>query len=680
MAWSLNELGNQLFAWLEPLSIELAALALLVLAAGRLIRSPALRHLLWLSVLVKPLIAIAVSSPYTVFAPLTPLAEPGWDPIAPGRVEHLAALAPAGAPTAPSSATLTPAGWAAILWLVGTTLLAGRILVGFGILRRMRRQALVQREGPLFEALRQARAALGCHPGVDVATSPSIRSPMVLGILKPLILVPADLLDRLPADQLTLVLMHELAHVRRCDNLALLLQRLVSAALFFHPALWLCGRMLRRESELACDDLVVYATGRPEAYARGLTLVAESAAHSNLPARRIPMMSTFASTESDLSQRIRRTLNGRARRMDVRARLLAVVLLCPLAVVTLPSYGAAGIGAGGEAAAAGAASVSTSADETQQEERVTDHEERKGGPVERKPDSTGEEPLEAMETHIREAVERRIREVTDSGEPAPKVLLQVLNSPSIIRKLAEAGLKCQDCPHAKGGTTHGDLENLFLVVHQDGSVTLNQEPVTLSTLQEELQSERQLLDNNRIIIQHDERASGGQITGVIDIVQQAGLAMLGYPVIATEQGHRVLQEALAADPSAWSEELKAGLLEVQPESTIEAIAALVRERRGWLQGIPTDPGRSPDVPVRSTSDGTTVIPYEIATAASVELVISNVAGRPVRTFDLGRQNPGEHCVVWDRRDDEGRELDRGLYFCLFKTDAGERWQKKALVP
>ena len=49
--------------------------------------------------------------------------------------------------------------------------------------------------------------------------------------------------------------MHELAHVRRWDNLTRLLHRLVSAVLFFHPAVWLCGRMLRREAEQACDDL-----------------------------------------------------------------------------------------------------------------------------------------------------------------------------------------------------------------------------------------------------------------------------------------------------------------------------------------------------------------------------------------------------------------------------------------
>ena len=306
--WSLNELGHQLLGRLGPLSIELAALAVLVLALARLIRSPALRHLLWLAVLVKPLIAIAVSSPYTVFAPLALLAEPGWDVFTAVPVYHLKVQAASPVTVNLGKVPLTPAGWGAALWVMGAALLTGRVLIGFCILRRLRRQTLVQRDGPLFEALRRARAALDCHPRVEVATSPSVRSPMVLGILRPLIVVPTDLVDRLRADQLTLVLMHELAHVRRCDNLALLLQRLVSAALFFHPAVWLCGRMLRRESEQACDDLVVCATGREEAYARGLAQVAEGAAQSNPPARRIPAMTALSAIESDLALRIRRTL------------------------------------------------------------------------------------------------------------------------------------------------------------------------------------------------------------------------------------------------------------------------------------------------------------------------------------------------------------------------------------
>ena len=219
---------------------------------------------------------------------------------------------------------------------MGAALLIGRILVGYGIVWCLRQQAQVQHDGPLCDALQQARRTLDCYPKVEVAISPSIGSPMALGILRPIIVFPADLVEKLSADKLALILMHELAHVRRWDNLTLLLHRLVSAVLFFHPAVWLCGRMLRREAEQACDDLVVCATGRSEAYARSLAHVAERAAHLNPLMRGIPTMNAFAATESDLAQRIRRALGGGVRRMGMRARVLTAVLLCLLAAVTLP--------------------------------------------------------------------------------------------------------------------------------------------------------------------------------------------------------------------------------------------------------------------------------------------------------------------------------------------------------
>ena len=326
---ALNELGSQLFGWFGQLSIELAALAVLVLVASRLLplKSPALRHLLWAIVLLKPLVSIAISSPYSLFTPLVSLLEPSRDALAFSPVEH-STVQVAASPTI-ASVQLTPAGWGAVLWLAGAALLIGRILVGYGIVWCLRQQAQVQRDGPLCNALRQARRRLSGYPKVEVATSPSIGSPMALGILRPIIVFPADLVEKLSADKLSLILMHELAHVRRWDNLTLLLQRLVSAVLFFHPAVWLCGRMLRREAEQACDDLVVCATGRSEAYARSLAHVAERAAHLNPLIRRIPTMNAFAATESDLALRIRRTLGGSARRMGRRARVLTAVLLCP---------------------------------------------------------------------------------------------------------------------------------------------------------------------------------------------------------------------------------------------------------------------------------------------------------------------------------------------------------------
>ena len=90
------------------------------------------------------------------------------------------------------------------------------------------------------------------------------------------------------------------------------------------PTVWLCSRMLRQEAKQACDDLVVFTTGRSEAYTRSLAHVAERALIG-----RIPTMNAFVAAESDLELRIRRTLGGGVHRMGTQVRLLAAVLLCP---------------------------------------------------------------------------------------------------------------------------------------------------------------------------------------------------------------------------------------------------------------------------------------------------------------------------------------------------------------
>ena len=612
---ALNELGSQLFGWFGQLSIELAALAVLVLVASRLlpIKSPALRHLLWAVVLLKPLVAVAVSSPYTLFTPLVPSVEPDWNALALSPVEH---------PTvqvaiATSSVRLTTAGWGAILWLVGAALLIGRILIGYGIVWCLRSQAQVQRDGPLCDALQQARRTLDCYPKVEVATSPSIGSPMALGILRPLIVFPADLVEKLSSDKLALILMHELAHVRRWDNFTRLLHRLVAAVLFFHPAVWLCGRMLRREAEQACDDLVVCATGHSEAYARGLAHVAERAVHLNPLIRRIPTMNAFAAAESDLALRIRRTLGGSARRMGTRARVLAAVLLCPLAAVTLPSCG------------------TTSA---------------------------------------------------------------------VSKVAAEASKK-----------------NIFIVVDQDGNMKLNDKSVTFTTLKEELQAKRQQLDNTTmIIIQGDERATHSQIVQIMDIARQVGLV---DQVIATEpqtsggqsrdessrdnkvkvaaeqsrDKHRasvvepnsILRQAMETEPDEWSDKLKAQLLALRPGRTIEEIAEEIRKSKLWRKAVETEPDEWSDelktqlLALKSDSttfnSSTTILPYEIATAASAELAIFDVFGQHVRTFVLGHQSPGKYRMIWDERDDAGRKLSRGVYFYRLQTDAETTLRSKILV-
>ncbi len=336
---TLNDLGVQLFELLGQMSVELAALAVFVLLVGRALRTapPVVRHLLWVAVLLKPIIAVTISSPWTLPGPLAWFGEGGWSAAgyAPWALSAIDPLATMGtSPVAGATVSqLTIAGWVAAVWALGVALLMGRLVVGYGVIRRLRRDAEVHSDGPLVGALQRARLALGVDTRAEVATSASIRSPIVLGILRPLIVVPVDLARRQPPDDLMMVLMHELAHVRRYDNLTLLLQRLVSAVLFFHPVVWLCGRMLQREAEQASDDLVVCATGRSEDYARGLASVVELA-HLR---KGIPMMNVFAATESDLVLRIRRAIGGNARRMSATSRVLTAIVLCGVLGLALPS-------------------------------------------------------------------------------------------------------------------------------------------------------------------------------------------------------------------------------------------------------------------------------------------------------------------------------------------------------
>ena len=755
---ALNELGSQLFSWFGQLSIELAALAILVLVASRLlpIKSPALRHLLWAIVLLKPLIAVAISSPYTLFTPFVPLVEPSQDTLAFSPVEHPTMQVAASPTIATSSVPLTTAGWGAILWIAGAVLLIGRILVGYGIVWCLRQQAQVQRDGPLCDALRQARLTLDGCPKVEVATSPAISSPMALGILRPIIVFPADLAEKLSTDKLTLILMHELAHVRRWDNLTLLLQRLVSAVLFFHPAVWLCGRMLRREAEQACDDLVVCVTGRSETYARSLAHVAERAAHSNPLIRRIPTMNAFAATESDLALRIRRTLGSSVRRMGMRARVLAAVLLCPLAAVTLPS-------------------VSKISAESSQDERPfiivkqDDNMKLNDKPV---TFATLKEELQAKRQLLSSQDERLFIVVEQDGN------MKLNDKPVTFATLKEelqAERRLLDNTtmiviQSDGHTPHGQIvqimyvarqvglvdmvvcdttpevanvaaelsrnddnltaENPFIVVDQHGNIMLNDKSVAFTDLKEILRTKRRLLDNTTmIIIQGDERAPHGMIAGIMDIARQVGLvdqlvatepqpevtkvavepsrnnriwqeAMATNPdrwsdelktqllalkpnrtikeiVYAVRQSvDKIRQEAMATDPDEWSDELKTQLLALktqlfglEPDSTIEEIAEKVRQRRLWRQAEETDSDEwSDELKTQFLALKPGNISYEIATATSDELFISNVVGELVRTFFLDHQSPGKYSIVWDGRDDAGRERSNGVYFYSLKSD------------
>jgi beta-lactamase regulating signal transducer with metallopeptidase domain len=220
-----------------------------------------------------------------------------------GSPADAAAAAP---PRSDDLATVVPlmhsaAGWLPWLWLCGTPLIAA--LFGTGIIGtfRLRLGSRPASEAGVHAMFAQLQEAMRISRRVTLTISDQVASPIVIGVLRPMIVLPPALLTGLAPAQIEMVLLHELAHVRRWDNFFNLAQRVVEAALFYHPAVWWTSRWVRLEREHCCDA-VVLAHGRdPQAYAETLASLA-------LP-ELSPQYAVAAMANHQLVARIRHILN-----------------------------------------------------------------------------------------------------------------------------------------------------------------------------------------------------------------------------------------------------------------------------------------------------------------------------------------------------------------------------------
>jgi TonB family protein len=164
--------------------------------------------------------------------------------------------------------------WAVLVWAAGVTFMTGRLLVEWREVRRLTRLDIEPLSHAWQLRVARLRATLGVQRAVAVLQSARVHVPLVVGWLKPVILVPMGALAGLTPEQLELILMHELAHIRRNDYLVNLLQVVVETLLFYHPVVRWVSRVLREERENCCDDLVVANSGDALGYARALTELA----------------------------------------------------------------------------------------------------------------------------------------------------------------------------------------------------------------------------------------------------------------------------------------------------------------------------------------------------------------------------------------------------------------------
>ena len=229
------------------------------------------------------------------------------------------------------------------IWLAGTVLSLSILILGLLWLTWLGSRAR-DAGSPWQQAADDLRAQLSIDRPVRIAIA---RHPALLvtwGAIAPVILLPADA-DSWPAERIRLVLAHELAHLVRRDWLIQLGAELGRAINWFNPLFWMACAQLRRESEYACDDIVLDLGASGTAYASHLIDLARSfSVHGRtwLPAPSIARPST-------LERRVRAMLNPQVNRRPVsplRRALLALALIAvavPIAAVTATAGAPGGV-------------------------------------------------------------------------------------------------------------------------------------------------------------------------------------------------------------------------------------------------------------------------------------------------------------------------------------------------
>ncbi len=213
----------------------------------------------------------------------------------------------------------------AVGWAVGVLLLSVRLLGGWIAVRRLARRGLLPVPPEWSAALARLRAQLGMRRKVGLWISPHVSGPALIGWMRPVILLPLSASSGLTPRQVELILLHELAHVRRWDYAVNLAQRLAETLLFYHPGVWWVSARIREEREHCCDDAVV-ARASVRDYVLALLALEESR-------RPVPGLALGAGGAS-LVARVRR-LTAPARRADTAGRapvaVAAAVALLALA-------------------------------------------------------------------------------------------------------------------------------------------------------------------------------------------------------------------------------------------------------------------------------------------------------------------------------------------------------------
>lgn len=304
----LTPVANHL--WQSTVCAGLIWLLTLALKENR----AAVRYWLWFAASVKflfPFSFLVALGGQLSWRTAAPIVQPQWSFVVNNAIQPFAAST---APTqiVPPHASFALAPILIVVWLCG-------VVVGFAFWLKCWMQ---------MRRVRKAATPLPLTLPIPALSSPSQIEPGVFGIFRPILLLPEGIESRLTSTQLDAIVAHELAHVRRRDNLTAAIHMLVEVVFWFFPVVWWLRARLIEERENACDEAVLRTGSEAESYAEGIIEVCKSYAES-------PAACISGISGSGLKKLVIRIVNRRLGENLTRSKKVALTL-ASVAVLVAP--------------------------------------------------------------------------------------------------------------------------------------------------------------------------------------------------------------------------------------------------------------------------------------------------------------------------------------------------------
>jgi len=330
----VHEAAASWASWMSEMAWQVAVLVILLAVVSGFLRrrSATFLYALWLLILVRLLfppgfalptgwgwwlrpgrVAVAPAGRPAALAPGEPRGQVDrldhrFGQGRPTRSDEPSAASARSTATAPSVERPRPLSLSLLLMIGWLGIVAARcvMLLAAGVHVRV----WVSRARPITDPsllglLEQAGRRVGVRRPVGLRNSEACATPLVVGVWRPVVLLPSAVLRRLDGDQLRAVLIHEMYHVKRWDGAVNLLQGVLGAVYFFHPLVWWANRRIRQLREDACDERTVAALeGRRKPYGEALFKVAEILGYAAPP-----LALGVLDSSAPLKQRLRRILD-----------------------------------------------------------------------------------------------------------------------------------------------------------------------------------------------------------------------------------------------------------------------------------------------------------------------------------------------------------------------------------